>query len=48
MRQGCQKLARIKLLVNNMFEDKTLSALQTNLIIKAVADEKRPPDEKDR
>jgi hypothetical protein len=35
-RQGCQKLARIKMLVYNMFWDKTLSIIQTNYIIKAV------------
>jgi hypothetical protein len=39
-RQGCKKSARIKLLVDNLFGDKALSIIQTNLIIKAVKDEK--------
>jgi hypothetical protein len=41
-RQGCQKSARIKLLVNNMLGKKTLSIIQTNFIIIAVKDEKMP------
>jgi hypothetical protein len=40
--------ARIKLLVGNMFRDKTLSIIQTNYIIKAVKGEKHQNDEKDR
>jgi hypothetical protein len=46
--QGCKKLARKKLMVINTFGDKTLSIIQTNYIIKAVKDEKRQNDEKDR
>jgi hypothetical protein len=39
-RQGCRKLARIKLVVDNMFGDKTLLIIQTNFIIIAVKDDK--------
>jgi hypothetical protein len=42
VRQGCQKSARIKLLVVNMLGDMTLSIIQTNFIIIAVKDEKMP------
>jgi hypothetical protein len=31
-RQGCQKLARIKLLVDNMLGEKAMSIIQTNLL----------------
>jgi hypothetical protein len=41
-RQGCQKSARIKTLVDNTYENKTLSIIQIDFIIKAVTDEKRP------
>ncbi len=40
--QGSKKLARIKILVDDMYGDKTLSIIQTNPIIRAVKDEKRP------
>ncbi len=40
--QGCKKSTRIKMLVVNMFGDKTLSIIQTNFIIKDVNDEKCP------
>jgi hypothetical protein len=47
--QGCKKkLTRIKLLVNDIFREKTLSIIQTNYIIKAVKDKKCQNDEKDR
>ncbi len=39
-RQGCQKSARIKLLVNNMLGEKAMSIIQTNFIKIAVKDEK--------
>jgi hypothetical protein len=42
MCQGCKNSSRIKLLVDNMFGDKTQSIIQTNCIIKAVTDEKMP------
>jgi hypothetical protein len=38
--QGCQKSARIKLLVNNMLGEKTMLIIQTNFIKIAVKDEK--------
>jgi hypothetical protein len=40
--RGCKKSARIKLSVYNTFGDKTLLIIQTNLIIKAVKDDKMP------
>ncbi len=46
-RQGCQKLARIKLLVDNMLGEKTMSIIQMNFIKIAVKDEKRQNNEKD-
>jgi hypothetical protein len=42
VRQGCQNSARIKLLVVNMLENKTLSIILTNFIIIDVKDEKMP------
>jgi hypothetical protein len=39
-RQGCQKSARIKLLVDNMLGEKTMLIIQTNFIKIAVKDEK--------
>ncbi len=39
-RQGCQKSARIKLLVKNMLGEKAMSIIQTNFIKIAVKDEK--------
>jgi hypothetical protein len=41
-RQGCQKSARIKMLVDNAYGDKTLLIIQIDFIIRAVKDEKRP------
>jgi regulator of extracellular matrix RemA (YlzA/DUF370 family) len=41
-RQGCKNAARIKMLVDNTYGEKTLSIIQTNFIIRAVKDEKRP------
>jgi hypothetical protein len=41
-RQGCEKSARIKMLVDNTYGDKTLSIIQIDFIIRAVKDEKRP------
>jgi hypothetical protein len=41
-RQGCQKSARITMLVDNMYGDKTLSIIEIDFIITAVKDEKRP------
>jgi hypothetical protein len=41
-RQGCQKSARIKTLVDNTYGDKTLSIIQIDFIIRAFKDEKRP------
>jgi hypothetical protein len=38
--QGCQKLARIKLLVDNRLGKKAMSVIQTNLIKTAVKDDK--------
>jgi hypothetical protein len=38
--QGCKKSAKIQLLVDNTFGDKTLLTIQTNCIIKAVKDQK--------
>jgi hypothetical protein len=38
--QGCKKLEGIKMPVNYAYEDKTLSIIQTNCVIKAVKDEK--------
>ncbi len=38
--QGCQKLARIKLLVDNMLREKAMSIIQENFIKIAVKDEK--------
>ncbi len=40
--QGCKKGEGIKMPVNYAFEDKTLSIIQTNCVIKAVKDEKLP------
>jgi hypothetical protein len=40
-RQGCQKSARIKMLVNNTYGDKILSIIQIDFIIRAGKDEKR-------
>jgi hypothetical protein len=40
--QGCQKSARIKKLVDNTYENKTLSIIQIDFIIRSVKDEKRP------
>jgi hypothetical protein len=42
VRQGYKKAARIKMLVDNTYGDKTLLIIQTNFIIRAVKDEKRP------
>jgi hypothetical protein len=39
-RQGCQKSARIKLLVYNMLGEKTLPIIQTNFIVIAVKTKK--------
>jgi hypothetical protein len=39
-RQGCQKSARIKLLVNNMLGETAMSSIQMNFIKRAVKDEK--------
>jgi hypothetical protein len=41
-RQGCQKSARIKMLVDNTYGDKILSMIQIDFIIRAVKDKKRP------
>ncbi len=41
-RQGCQKSARIKMLVVNTYGDKILSIIQIDFITRAVKDEKRP------
>jgi hypothetical protein len=41
-RQGCQKSARIKLLVDNMLGEKTMMIIQTNFTNIAVKDEKMP------
>jgi hypothetical protein len=35
-RQGCQKSARIKTFVDNTYENKTLSIIQIDFIIRAV------------
>ncbi len=40
MYEGCKKSVRIKLLVDNLFGNKTLSITQINCIIKAVNEEK--------
>jgi hypothetical protein len=42
--QSCKKSARIKLLADNTFGDKTLLVIQTNCIIKAVIDKKLQKD----
>jgi hypothetical protein len=39
--QGCKDSARINMLVDNMFGDKTLSIIQTYFIIRAVKDRKK-------
>jgi hypothetical protein len=41
-RQGCQKSARIKMLVDNTYGGKILSIIQIDFIIRAVKDKKRP------
>jgi hypothetical protein len=41
-RQGCQKSARIEMLVDNTYGDKILLIFQIDFIIRAVKDEKRP------
>jgi hypothetical protein len=41
-RQGCQKSARIKLLVDNMLGEKTMLIIQTSFTNIAVKDEKMP------
>jgi hypothetical protein len=46
--KGFQKFARIKLLVNNMLGEKTMSIIQTNFIVIAVKDKKCLNDENDR
>jgi hypothetical protein len=47
VRQGCKKLVRIKLFVDDMFGNKTLSFIQINVIIEAVIGKKCQNDEND-
>jgi hypothetical protein len=41
-RQGCQKSARFKMLVDNMYGDKILSIIQIDFIIRADKEGKMP------